>query len=145
MSTHIFRTVALALVFAAGVAFGQWTDEPVVAAQANAKVFELRTYTAPPGKLAALHTRFRDHTVRLFEKHGMVNVGYWAPQDAPLAENTLIYILEHRSRAAAEASWKAFHADPEWQKARDASEVNGRIVEKVDRVWMTATDYSAIK
>jgi hypothetical protein len=144
MSTYVIRIVALALVFAVGVVCGQWMQEPVTA-QSGSTVFELRTYTAPPGKLADLHKRFRDHTTRLFEKHGMVNVGYWAPQDQPLADDTLIYILKHDSREAAAASWKAFLSDPEWHKVRDASEVNGKIVAKVESVFMTATDYSAIK
>ncbi len=144
MSTYVIRVVALALVFAAGALYGQWTQAPLEA-QTASTVFELRTYTSPPGKLADLHTRFRDHTTRLFEKHGMVNVGYWAPQDAPLADDTLIYILKHDSREAAAASWKGFLSDPEWHKVRDASEVNGKIVAKVESVFMTATDYSAIK
>src|SRR6218665_2362215 len=89
---------------------------PVWAADSSERVFELRTYTTEAGKLPALLARFRDHTVRIFEKHGMKNVGYWTPADAKDgAENKLIYLLEHRSREAATAAWKAFGADPEWQ------------------------------
>jgi hypothetical protein len=109
------------------------------------KVFEMRTYTAMPGKLDALNTRFRDHTIRLFKKHGMTNIGYWVPQDEPRHSNTLIYVLSHESREAATKSWAAFRADPEWQKASKESELNGKIVEKVESVFMDATDYSPIK
>ena len=110
-----------------------------------ARVFEIRTYTAAEGKLDELHARFRDHTMRLFEKHGMTNVGYWSPMDEPATQNTLIYILAHESRDAASKSWAGFRADPEWHKARDASEVNGKLTAKVESVYATATDYSPMK
>ena len=111
----------------------------------SSRVFELRTYTAHPGKLGDLEARFRNHTLKLFEKHGMKNIGYWTPSDAPLKENTLIYIVAHESRDAAKKSWDAFRVDPNWVKARDASEANGKIVAKVESVFLDATDYSAIK
>jgi hypothetical protein len=114
-------------------------------AAARPRVFELRTYTAPNGKLDALKARFRDHTVKLFAKHGMTNVGYWVPQDAPASGNTLIYVLAHESRDAAKKSWDAFRADPEWVKARTASEVNGRLTTKVESVFMDPVDFSAMK
>lgn len=135
--------LALAVVFAAGFVAGQAfrTD---VSAQGN-KVYELRTYTTHPGKLGDLNTRFRDHTLRLFEKHGMTNIGYWVPQDEPAHSNTLVYVVSHDSRAAADKNWAGFNADPEWHKVRAASEANGKIVEKVDRVYMDATDYSKLK
>jgi tRNA A-37 threonylcarbamoyl transferase component Bud32 len=107
---------------------------------ADTRVYELRIYTAAPGKLDALNNRFRDHTCKLFEKHGMANVGYWVPVDNP--ENKFIYLLAHASREAADKSWKAFNADPEWQKARNASEVNGTLVTKVEGLFLTPTDYS---
>ena len=112
---------------------------------ANAEVFELRTYTTLPGRLSALNARFRNHTVKLFEKHGMKNVGYWVPQDEPGKSNTLIYVVSHKSRDAAKASWDAFRKDPAWLKARDASEADGKIVEKVQSVFMDAVDYSPLK
>jgi hypothetical protein len=112
---------------------------------APSKVFEMRTYTATEGKFDAVNARFRDHTVKLFEKHGMKNVGYWTPLEGPAAGTTLIYILEHKSRDAAKASWAAFSADPEWRKAKAESEAQGRIVAKAESVFLTATDYSAIK
>ncbi len=106
---------------------------------------EIRTYTATDGKLADLHARFRNHTVQLFEKHGMTNVGYWSPEDAPLSSNTLIYILAHQSRDAAKKSWDSFRQDPAWQKVQKESEANGKLVSKVDAVFMDATDYSPMK
>lgn len=135
----------LLVVFVAGFVLGNVLDPTPVAAQAGGRVFELRTYTASEGKLDALHARFRDHTLRIFQKHGMTNVGYWSPQDPPLAQNTLIYVLAHSSREAAKKSWDAFRQDPEWQKAQKESEVNGRLTTKVESVFMNATDYSPMK
>lgn len=111
----------------------------------SGRVFELRTYHTFPGRLDALQQRFRDHTRRVFEKHGMTNVGYWVPQDNPGHEDTLIYIISHASREQAKANWAAFSADPEWQKIAEDSQKDGKIVEKVDSVFMDATDYSPIR
>jgi NIPSNAP len=114
-------------------------------AQQGGKVYEIRTYTTPEGKLDALNARFRNHTMKYFDRHGMKSVGYWTPMDPPLAGNTLIYILEHPSREAAKANWAAFQADPDWQKARTESEAQGKIVTKAESVFVTATDYSPLK
>ena len=110
-------------------------------AAATAPVYELRVYSTHPGKMPDLLARFRDHTCALFERHGMVNFGYWLPAE-PLAGDKLYYVLEHRSREAAQASWQAFNADPEWQAVRKASEANGPIVSAVESVFLAATDYS---
>lgn len=110
------------------------------AAEPDTRCYELRTYYAAPGKLDALHARFRDHTCKLFEKHGMVNVGYWVPLDNP--DHQLIYLLAYPSRQAREEAWKNFMADPSWQEAFRKSEENGRLVVKVESVFLTATDYS---
>jgi hypothetical protein len=117
----------------------------LVEAQAANRVFELRTYTAPEGKLANLHTRFRDHTMRIFERHGMTNVGYWTPQDTTLRENTLVYLLAHPSRAAADQAWRDFSADPEWQRVAEESQRDGRIVSQVVRMYLDPTDFSPMK
>lgn len=106
----------------------------------DGRLYELRTYHAAPGKLDALLTRFRDHTVKLFAEHGMVNVGYWVPVENK--DNLLIYLMAYPDKEARDASWKAFMADPEWKKAAAASEVDGKLVEKVDQVFMTPTDFS---
>ena len=106
-------------------------------------VYELRVYHTLEGKLGDLLRRFREHTTALFERHGMKNVAYWTPLDEPAKSNTLIYILEHPSREAAAANWKAFQDDPEWKSVRDKSEANGKIVEKVDSTYMALTDFSA--
>src|SRR5262245_7881750 len=106
------KTLGLVLVFAAGLVAGNLMQPvTVLRAQSSQRVFELRTYTAPEGKLGNLQARFRDHTRRIFEKHGMTSIGYWVPQDAPTSQNTLIYILAHPSREAATANWAAFRAD----------------------------------
>ena len=132
-------------VFGLGYAAGQFSAFESVAQAQGERIFEMRTYTAHPGRLDALNARFRDHTTRIFEKHGMTNVGYWTPQEAPLAENTLVYILAHDSREAGQASWDAFRADPEWAQVAEESQRDGRIVESVDVLWLEATDYSKIK
>lgn len=111
----------------------------------QAEVYELRTYTTHPGKLDALHARFRNHTIKLFEKHGMTNLMYWVPQDEPRKSNTLIYVVEHKSRQAAEASWKAFREDPAWIKVKGESEAPGPIVQKVESVFMDLAPYSPAK
>jgi hypothetical protein len=143
-------TLLLAAVFASGFILGSANNQlagPTAQAQAQAqgRVFELRTYTSHEGKLQDVVNRFRDHTRTYFDRHGMVSIGYWTPQDAPLSQNTLIYVLAHPSRDAAKKSWDAFRADPDWQKARDASEVNGKIVAKIDSVFLSPTGYSALK
>ena len=137
------RFVAVLLLLA-GFAAGALTQHTLTA-QSAARVFELRTYTAPDGKLGELHARFRNHTLRIFEKHGMTNIIYLSPMDAPAAENQLVYLLAHKSREAAKESWTAFQNDPEWKKVSSESQVNGRIVAKVDSVFLTATDYSPLK
>ena len=110
----------------------------------DGRVYELRIYTCNEGKLDALLARFRDHTCKLFEKHGMGNVGYWVPVDKENgSETTLIYVLEHKSREAAKESFKAFGADPEWQAARKASEEGGKILAKApESIFMKPTDFS---
>lgn len=116
---------------------------PVRAAEPGAHVYELRTYTAHAGKSPNVLARFRDHTTKLFEKHGMVNIGYFTPLDAADgAGEKLVYVLEHQSREAAKASWKAFSADPDWRAVAKASEVDGKIVAKVESVFLDATDFS---
>lgn len=112
----------------------------------DGKCYELRTYTAAPGKLEELHKRFRDHTMKLFKKHGMQVVGFWGPTDKEKgSENTLVYLLVFSSREARDKAWKEFGADPDWQKARSESEKNGKLTDKVDSVILNATDYSPIK
>jgi len=107
---------------------------------ADTRCFEMRTYYAATGKLDDLNKRFRDHTCKLFEKHGIANIGYWVPLDNP--DNKLIYLLAYPSREAREKSWKEFMADPDWQSAYKASEANGKLVNKVEQRFMTPTDYS---
>jgi hypothetical protein len=107
--------------------------------------FEMRTYTAAEGKLDALNTRFREHTNRLFVKHGMMLIGYWTPVEGPEASNTLIYILAYPSREAREKSWEAFRNDPEWKSAQAASEKEGKLVMKAESKFLAPTDYSPIK
>ena len=114
------------------------------AAETDPRVFEMRTYWAAPHKLDALHARFRDHTMKIFEKHGMTNVGYWVPLENP--DRKLIYFLAYPSRDAREKAWKAFIADPEWKRVQSESEVDGKLVDKVESRFLQATDYSpAIK
>jgi len=127
--------VVVLAAFAAGLSVGQEK-------KGNTRLYELRTYTTLPGRLPSLHKRFAEHTIKLFEKHGMKNEMYWIPTDAAKKDNTLIYIVSHDSQEAADKSWAAFRVDPDWQSAQKASEADGKIVEKVERVYMTLTNYS---
>ena len=133
------RTLLQSLPTIALIPAAVWAGAQPVQAQAAGSVstvYELRVYHANEGKLDDLLKRFREHTTRLFEKHGMKNIAYWTPLDDPLKGRTLIYVLAHPSREAATSNWKAFGDDPEWQKVRDASEVNGKLVDKVDSTFM---------
>jgi hypothetical protein len=105
----------------------------------------MRTYYAHPGKMQALHARFRDHTNKLFVKHGMTLIGYWSPIDEKQAEQKMVYILAYPSKAAADKSWADFRKDPDWDTARMASEKDGPLVAKVESVFLNPTDYSPIK
>ena len=105
-------------------------------------VYELRVYHAAPGKLGELLARFREHTVKLFEKHGLKNVAYWTPVDEPEKSNILIYILQHPSREAAAANWESFQDDPEWKSVHEKSEANGKLVDKIESTFLALTDFS---
>ena len=142
---------ALALAACAGVA-------AVVVRAANAdktnagdkkvdqRVYELRTYTAAPGKMEALHARFRDHTLKIFEKHGMKVEGFWKPLDPDAANQKLVYLLSFPSKEAADKSWKEFRDDPEWQKVRDESEKDGKLLANPpESVYLVSTDYAPLK
>jgi len=137
--------IAIAIAFVAGIAAQKMLRPVPVQAAAATHVYELRTYTTPPGKLDALKARFRDHTITIFNKHGMKSVGYWVPQDGPEHENTLVYVLEHESREAATKNWTDFRNDPEWVKAKADSEKDGPLTTQVKSVFMDPTDFSAIK
>jgi hypothetical protein len=146
MSSKWFALGASTAIFGLGFALGSAVSPAsVVHAQADRRVFELRTYTAPEGKLEALKARFRDHTITIFNRHHMTSVGYWVPADAPASQNTLVYILVHPNREEAMKNWADFQADPEWKKVSAESQVGGTIVTKVDRVFMNATDFSPLK
>lgn len=135
---------ALLAACAAGFVLGL-LSRPVPVSGAQSRVFEIRTYSIAPGKTEALHARFRDHTLAIFKRHGMESVGYFRPQDAPMSENTLIYVLAHPSREAAKSNWAAFMADPEWQAVKKASEANGPLTTRIDSVFADAADYSPLK
>jgi hypothetical protein len=143
--TRMIAFIALAAL--AAVCLG-----PILAAEkqdgstGKDRVFEMRTYYTHEGRLPALNKRFREHTCELFKKHGMENIGYWTPVNEKDGKNDkLIYLLAYPSMEAREASWKAFGSDPEWKKAQADSEVDGKIVKKVESVFLNPTDYSSIK
>jgi len=131
MTTFLYKSL--------GAAARQDSANPAPAASA---VFELRVYHAAPGKMADLLARFRDHTVKLFDRHGLKSVAYWTPVDEPEKSNTLIYILRHPSREAAAANWKSFQDDPEWKSVKEKSEANGKLTEKIDSTYLALTDFS---
>lgn len=142
MKKKLIATAAILGAFSMGyLVRGSVPGEPVAFAQGH-RIFELRTYTAGEGKLDLLHARFRNHTVKLFEKHGITNIIYGKTLDAPLSQNTLVYVLAYPNREAAKKSWEAFRADPVWVKARAESGV-GDV--KVESVYFEPTDYSPMK
>jgi hypothetical protein len=133
-------------VFAAGFVLGGVVQPWGVAnAQAGRRVYELRTYTSPEGRLPDLQARFRNHTVKLFEQHGITSIGYFVPQDAPQSQNTLIYVLAHKDRESAKQNWAAFQKDPVWQAAFKESQKNGPLQTAVQSVFMDPLDFSQLK
>jgi hypothetical protein len=140
MSKQSWLMLVVGLILGATL---QWTR--AADAEPAGKVFEIRTYHTLPGRLDALQKRFRDHTLKMFEKHGMTNVAYWVPQDSPAKETTLIYVISHASRDAAKANWATFIADPYWKKIAADSQVDGKIIVRIVSVYMAATEYSPIK
>lgn len=164
---HHFRmipSILMAGVFVAGIASTGSAQAPAGAPQAPAaapagppapcgpgvtdknvapdsRCFELRTYTVRaegPGSIDLLHSRFRQHTNRLFRKHGMEIIGFWHPTNKP---NTLIYILAYKDRAARDAAWKGFQSDPEWAKVRSEMQVGTA----VEAIFMNSVDYGPMK
>jgi hypothetical protein len=133
--------VAMALLLA-GYALGATSAPLVDAQQSGTRVFELRTYTTPEGQFDMLNARFRDHTRKIFERHGITNIGYWTPVDTP---NMLIYIVAHPSQEEAKKNWAAFRADPEWTKISAETKAKGLTGVKVESKYLLPTDYSAIK
>ena len=154
-SSRTLNVGLMLLLFAGGYTVGR-SGDPVAVREAEAavapvltlpadRVFELRTYTAPEGKLDALLARFRNDTVRLFERHGITNVGYWVPLEQPGRDHTLIYLIAHPSAEAAERNWAAFREDPEWRRAVEESQRDGRIVSSVESVYLGPTDFSEMR
>ena len=143
--TTIFYVVSLS-VSAQSAKPPQATPAPSPSLAKDSRCFEIRTYTASPGKLEELHARFRNHTLKIFEKHGMKVIGFWGPVDKEKgSENKLVYVLAFPSREAREKAWKEFGDDPEWKAVKTESEKNGKIVDNVDSVILLATDYSPVK
>lgn len=140
-NTIRYKVVNLLFIIAMGISFNTYSEDKTESGHNEHTVFEMRTYTTFDGKLPALNARFQNHTLALFEKHGMHNIGYWLPTDKP---NTLIYIVSHASKAAAADSWKNFIADPKWKAAYADSIRDGKLVSNIESVFMNATNYSAI-
>jgi len=135
------------VVVGAGALAVQANAAPDPAPQgADHRVFELRTYHAVPGKFEDLKARFRDHVLDLFAKHGLEPIGgYYEPMEGPGVGNTIIYVLVHESREAADRNWASFAADPEWVKAKADSEADGPLTTSVTRQWLQPTDFSPVQ
>ncbi len=136
------RTLLQALPAATFLSASLWAASQSDNATPSSGVYELRVYHAAAGKLPELLARFREHTIKIFDRHGLKSVAYWTPVDEPEKSDTLIYILYHPSREAAAANWKSFGDDPEWKSVHDKSEANGKLVNKVDSTFMALTDFS---
>jgi hypothetical protein len=135
-------TLATLVLVAAGLAFHGGTGQSGEK-KMDTRIFELRTYYVNPGKMDALHARFKNHTNKLLEKHGMQLLGFWT--DAKEPQRKLVYLVAHKSKEAADASWKAFGADPDWKAAKAKSEEGGKLVERFESLWLNPTEYSALK
>ena len=142
-----WRWIAVGLIVGGVVAgiTGLQVGPGTASAQGASRVFELRTYTANPGKFDAMKNRFRDHIIPLFKKHNLQVVGFWTYADPPGSENTLVYVLAHESREAAKKNWAAFIADPVRQQVWKETEKDGPINMKVDSVYLNPIDFSPIK
>ena len=137
VKTSAISLVSLIIGLGAGIFFSTSAQDE--------KVFELRTYKATPGNLDNLHARFRDHTTRIFRKHGMEVIGYWSPTSEEEREDTLVYLLGHVNQAAADHAWQDFIADPDWARVAEESNRNGQILGGIERKYMIATDYSPMR
>jgi hypothetical protein len=140
MKTMLVALAALGLGFSGVALFADQGDEKM-----DSRIFELRTYESAPGKMDALQARFRDHVCKLFEKHRMTVIGFWSPTDVRLAQRKLIYLLAFSSQEAAVESWADFQADPEWKAVKEKSEKDGKLVERIESVYLRPTDYSPLK
>src|SRR5262249_50212978 len=145
MKRVILLGLVVAMLVTGSMAAADRADSDKEKKKMEDRVFELRIYHAAPGKMKALHARFRDHTNKLFEKHGMTMIAFWSPTDEKEAEKKLYYILAYPSKADGEKSWQAFLDDPAWKKARDESEKDGKLVDKIESTWLNPTDYSPLK
>lgn len=144
MNKRFALVTVAAIIFAAGLVAGISLNDATAAPAEGPRVYELRTYVCHDGKLDDLHARFANHTNRLFVKHGMTLIGYWTPQDEG-ADNTLVYLIAHENRDAAQASWRAFVNDEDWKKAKAESEADGPIVEAITSKFLVPTDYSPLR
>ena len=107
-------------------------------------IYEYRVYEAMPGKLQELNQRFRDHTIGLFEKHGIKNIGYWTASVGDFSDR-LIYIIAFENLQHRDSAWDAFRNDPEWVSIRSASESAGPLVSKIHNSILNPTDYSPLQ
>jgi heme-degrading monooxygenase HmoA len=137
----VFATALIALATGIGIGLAVTPAH----SEDTGMVYELRKYYVFPGKEADIHKRFREHTMAIFEKHGMKNIAYWTPTEKKEGDPELVYIVAHASREQAKDNWKGFSTDPEWQKVQKESEANGKIVQKVESQFLTPTDYSPLK
>lgn len=147
--SSLFRRAAVALAAASALfasaceSMGNMMGEPQLPAVG---LYEMRIYTPEPGKKAALDARFRDHTVGLFQKHGMTPIGFfhvYTPPGAP-ADDRLFYVMGYKDRAARDESWRAFAQDPEWQKVYADSQKDGSLTTQggIENVFLSPAEYS---
>ncbi len=144
MNRYTIFAIAL-IALATGLGLGLAAAPAVGQTEKTGMVYELRSYYVHPGKDSDIHKRFREHTMAIFEKHEMTNIGYWSPAEPKEGDPALVYIVAHASRAQADVNWKAFATDPEWLAVQKESEANGKIVAKVERMYLNSTDYSQLK
>ena len=141
-------TAALTVgAFACGTWFGRDVGSPtaLAAEPAASRLYELRIYTAAPGRMDALHARFRDHTLRLFQKHGIESVGYWTGVDDGQREK-LYYVVAYPDREARERRLvNGIAKDAEFLAAVAESEKAGKLTSAVESILLAPTSYSPMR
>jgi NIPSNAP len=107
-------------------------------------IYELRIYRCVPGRLPALLSRFQNHTLRVWEKHGIRQAGFWTTLVGD-SNQELTYFLAWESMAERETKWTAFQADQEWHAIRAETEKDGQIVQNVASQFLAPTAFSSVK
>jgi len=154
MKIHI-RLIILSFLFISCISNSKEVDGNNILNKKN-EVYELRIYYTHEGKFNDIISRFENHTTKLFEKHGFVNVGYWTSQSREEPsfadeilnnkdQGALYYIVSFPNMEERDKSWDLFINDPDWKKAYNESRKDGPIVSRIEQVFLNPTTFSNLK